>query len=253
MWKHKFLQIRNSNGLLLDITRDSHRAVNIRLQNYHQRALEDQHEFERVIFEQQVGLPKNPLMSPVILSVTGTSNASSSLISNLSVQKIKICEDISQTLNWPDSMSFSDNLSRRSDLNTNSKLSHLSYKKSFNLYSATRKGHQELMNNRSFQKSRSSRNSLRNKSSRKMSWKRKKRSYPLMHKKSISSNTQVLEKNFEESNAIYKTEIDKMRRLKQIKIQKRETEKNVTIQELDSGSSRTPVSFNNRLTCNLYR
>lgn len=187
----------HSSGLLTDIVKDSRRWINRRLQKYYQNALEDQHEFERLVYEQEVDFPKNPLMSPVVLSVTTCSNASSSLISNLSVQKVQICEDISHTLLMADSRSISDNLSHLSD-NCSSRVSrsplHFPAKddRSLNLYSHARNVESEELQNISFHKSRSSKNSFKKLPQLK--------SNPFAlepvtrHKKSGSSNLQTLPK-----------------------------------------------------------
>lgn len=194
--KHKFVQKHTSSGLLLDIVRDSRRWINRRLQRYYEQALGDQNELERLVYEQEVGFPKNPLMSPVVLSVTTCSNASSSLISNLSVQKVQICEDISQTLLLADSRSISDNLSHLSD-KASSRVSrsplHFRAKedRSLNLYSHARNVESEELRNVSFHKSKSSKNSFKKLPLLKSNPFTLEPS-PARHKKSGSSNLQTL-------------------------------------------------------------
>ena len=132
--------------------------MNKRLQKYYNNALEDQTEFEKLVYEQEVGFPKNPLMSPVVLSVTTCSNASSSLISNLSVQKVQICEDITNTLKITNSRSISDNLSYLSDngsMRRSKSPVHFIIKedKRLNLYSHAKNVESEELYNLSYNKS----------------------------------------------------------------------------------------------------
>jgi hypothetical protein len=244
--------------------------VNKRLQQYYRNALEDQNEFERLVYEQQVGFPKNPLMSPVVLSVTTCSNASSSLISNLSVQKIQICEDISQTLMMVDSRSISDNLSHLSD-NNSSRLSRsplhfaLQGEKRLNLYSHARNVESEELQNISFHKSKSSKNSFKKLPHMKI------KNFNFQtnmnrHKKSGSSNLPTLQKNSIKSqnmlsltNSVKKTK-NLSQKLKLKKNLKAKTKKKKSLKfqfqrqrGMDSGgSSKIPILFDNRLDCKLF-
>ena len=263
---HKFMQKHHSSGLILDIVKDSRRWVNKRLQKYYTKALEDQNEFERLVYEQQVGYPKNPLMSPVVLSVTTCSNASSSLISNLSVQKVQICEDITQTLMMVDSRSISDNLSHLSDNNSarvsRSPLNFQSKgKKGLNLYTHARNVESEEFRNISFHKSKSSKNSFK-----KLPHLHKK-SFNFQnninrHKKSGSSNLQTLKKKESNNqkmlsltNSVKKsknlTQKLKMKLLKKPQISKKSLKFQFQRQRgMDSGgSSKIPILFDNRLDC----
>jgi hypothetical protein len=272
--KHKFMQKHQSSGLLLDIVKDSRRWVNKRLQMYYKNALEDQNEFERLVYEQQVGFPKNPLMSPVVLSVTTCSNASSSLISNLSVQKVQICEDISQTLMMMDSRSISDNLSHMSHLsdNNSSRVSrsplHFPSKgeKGLNLYTHARNVESEEFRKISFHKSKSSKNSFKklphlntanfnfqNNINR--------------HKKSGSSNLQTIKKQNSSNQKMLSltNSVKKSKNLTQklkMKIRNKvqaPAKKSLKFQfqrqrGMDSGgSSKIPILFDNRLDCKWKR
>lgn len=80
--------------MLLDVVADSRRRVNKRTARYYQMAKGDPGEFERVIYNQESKFPQNGLMSPVVLSVTTISNASSSIVSNQSVKRIQIFENL---------------------------------------------------------------------------------------------------------------------------------------------------------------
>lgn len=261
-----------SQGLLLDIVKDSRRWVNKRLESYYRNALEDQTEFERLVYEQEVDFPKNPLMSPVVLSVTTCSNASSSIISNLSVKKVQICEDISQMLMMGDSRSVSDNLSHLSD-NGSSRISrsplHFPTKadNSLNLYSLAKNAESEEVANLSFHKSKSSKNSFKK--------------LPLLksnpfnmtptanrHKKSESSNLQTLQKSLKTVNnekmLSLNNSIKKNKTLQQkLKLSKKFKSKvpkkkslNFQLERqrgMDSGgSSKIPIPYNNPLDCKLY-
>ena len=268
--KHKFIQKHHSIGILLDIVKDSRRWVNKRLQQYYQNALIDQNEFERLVYEQEVGFPKNPLMSPVVLSVTTCSNASSSLISNISVQKIQICEDISHTLMMCDSRSISDNISHLSD-NGSARLSrsplHFPMKgdNSLNLYSHTKNVESEELLNISFQKSKSTKNSFKNLPMFPASQLNLK-SNIFRHKKSESSNLQTLERNLQKkkgdkllslNNSIRKpTKLSqKIRFNEKLRSKKMSIKKSIKYgfehqKGMDSGgSSNFPILLNNRLDC----
>lgn len=268
--KHKFIQKKPSPGIILDIVKDSRRWINRRLRKYYKNALEDQNEFERLVYEQEIGLPKNPLMSPVVLSVTTCSNASSSLISNLSVQKIQICEDISHTLMLADSRTISDNISHLSD-NGSSRLSRsplhfpIHGDNSLNLYSHTKNVESEELLNVSFQKSKSNKNSFKNLPmfpSKQMSLKSK----IFKHKKSESSNLQTLERTLQNrkqdkllslNNSIKKPlKLSQKIKFNQMKKSKRSNKNSLNFgfehhRGMDSGgSSKIPISFNNRLDRN---
>ena len=258
--------------MILDIVKDSRRWVNKRLQKYYDNALEDQTEFERLVYEQEVGFPKNPLMSPVVLSVTTCSNASSSLISNLSVQKVQICEDISHTLMLADSRSISDNLSHLSD-NGSSKVSRsplhflLKGDHSLNLYSHAKNVESEDFQKISFHKSKSSKNSFKK--------------LPLLksnpfniqpnlkkHKKSESSNLQTLQKNLSKNNQTKQLSLtnsikksknlsQKLKQNKQRRAQiLKKKSKKFNLEKhkgMDSGgSSKMPILVNNFLDCNIF-
>lgn len=269
MAKHKFMPKHQSPGLLIDIVKDSRRWINRRLQKYYQNALEDQNEFEQLVYEQDIGFPKNPLMSPVVLSVTTCSNASSSLISNLSVQKVQICEDISHTLLMADSRSMSDNLSHLSD-NCSSRVSrsplHFPAKddRSLNLYSHVRNVESEELQNISFHKSRSSKNSFKKLPQLKTN------SFAIeglsRHKKSGSSNLQTLSKKMlVPSNKKLLSLNNSVRKVKNLtqkrfgKPHKSKVPKKKTLKfhvhgqgGMESGgSSGGPILFDNRLDCKM--
>lgn len=93
--QHKFLRWRSEDkNLLLDVVGDSRKRVNKRFEKYYQIASQDPGEFEKIIYNQVCQFPQNGLMSPVVLSVTTNSNASSSIVSNHSVKRIQIFENL---------------------------------------------------------------------------------------------------------------------------------------------------------------
>ena len=201
-------------------------------------------------------------MSPVVLSVTTCSNASSSLISNLSVQKIQICEDISHTLLVGDSRTISDNLSHLSD-NNSCRLSRsplhfpVQGDSSLNLYSHTKNVESEETHNLSFQKSKSQKNSFKNLP--KFPGPVDKTSSLLRHKKSESSTLQTIERTppkkkgaqvLSLNNSIRKqNKFSQKIRMNQKRRVQQKRQWNHQKETESEGSSNTKLIFTNRLDC----